>query len=213
MKKFNVCEYTHIDFDITGNRWGYWTGIEHALPHNTYIKDSCTQYGTDIMYCSYCGVTEYYDYVEPSHKYEWNGETYVCWDCGLENEKGYDGNFIVEDLTADYDGYTVGFFNRLGEFWEMEDGYNFYIVLNYGMANEVVTEGVLYDLVEYGYDKTGAAGSGIIMIDMDSLNAAIEKAYPNGGFANVSIVFQYFDRDYETGQHSYLDHVITLDRI
>ena len=216
MRIFNVCDYVEIYFDAAGNRWGYWTGVQHALPHYEYLRDSCTQFGTQIMYCEYCGETEYDHYVEPSHKYYWDDseQTYICYDCGLENEKGIDGNFVVEDLTEDYGNseYRAGFFNRLGEFWEREDGYNFYIVLNYGMDNEEVVD-VEYILIEYGYDYTGYAGSGMIILDMESLNAAIEEVY--GGydaFENVSLVFQVFDYN-EYGEHSYLDHVLTFTRI
>ena len=79
----------------------------------------------------------------------------------------------------------------------------------------MVTEGVLYDFIAYGYENTGGAGSGIITLDMETLNAAIDKAYGanRNGFANVSIVFQVFDKYDAYGQYSYVDHVLTFTKI
>ena len=111
----------------------------------------------------------------------------------------------------------AGFFNRYGLGWNMEEGYNFYIVLNYDEKNPenmIVTEGVQFELFEYG-SEYGTEGSGIITLDMDSLNVAITKAFGEKweGFENVSIVFQYFDKECVNGEYSYLDHVLTFDRI
>ena len=215
-RTFVLCEYDEYRFDVKGE-WYNGSGIVHAMRYNRYIQDSCTQYGTRLTYCKCCGYKDSYNYVTPSHKYYWNGTTYVCSRCGLENEKGVDGNFVVEDLTPYYGEYTVGFFNKLGERWEMEDGYNFYIVLNYDEENPenmIVTENVKFDLLEYGYEMTGAEGSGIITIDMESLNQAITEAFGEDweGFEHVSLVFQVFDYDVN-GHHSYVDHVITLSRL
>lgn len=221
-REFTLCDYVQYRFYRDGRRYEDGWGTDHVWVHDRYIQEACTQYGTRISYCKCCGEDDLYEYVWPSHGYEWNDEkqTYVCWRCGLENDKGVDGDFVVEDLTWQYGGYTAGFFNRLGDRWEMEDGYNFYIVLNYdenaiGVAGKNVVVDVSYDLLEYGYEETGAAGSGIITLDMDELNAAITKAYGENwnGFENVSIVFQVFDKDFETGQFSYVDYVLTFSRI
>ena len=218
MREFTVCEYYETGFDIYGNRWDNGWGIEHVWRYGEHIKHSCTQFETWITYCLCCGEKESYEYGDVGHNYEWHDELgiYICSDCGLENKKGIDGNFIAEDLTRLYynEAYKAGFFNKLGEFWEMEDGYNFYIVLNYGMETEVVTNDVLYEVLEYGYDQGWGAGSGIITLDMETLNAAITAAYGESweGFENVSIVFQIFDRN-EYGAGSYVDHVLTFSRI
>ena len=218
MREFTGCEYYETGFDIYGNRWDNGWGIEHVWRYGEHIKHSCTQFETWITYCLCCGEKDYYEYGYVGHNYEWHDELgiYICSDCGLENKKGIDGNFIAEDLTRLYynEAYKAGFFNKLGEFWEMEDGYNFYIVLNYGMETEVVTNDVLYEVLEYGYDQGWGAGSGIITLDMETLNAAITAAYGENweGFENVSIVFQIFDRN-EYGAGSYVDHVLTFSRI
>ncbi len=217
-RDFVGCDYTHYEFNRNGVHYSY-TGTEHVMYHDRYIQEACTQYGTYISYCRCCDYRYEYNYVTPSHQYEWNEELqlYVCARCGLENEKNVDGDFVVEDLTDDYgnQAYTAGFFNKLGKEWDMEEGYSFYIVLNYGMDNVKVTEGVKFDLFEYGYEYTGAAGSGIITLDMESLNAAITEAYGEdwAGFENVSIVFQVFDSVDANNQPSYVDHVLTFTTI
>ena len=220
--------------------WGYrttWTGCDYyreyfncnglvytesGTDHHWYTKEiyeACTQYGSEIRYCNVCNARDEYDYVPPRHAYEWNDQeqTYICNRCGLKNEKGVDGDFLVEDLTYQYGGYTVGFFNRLGLEWKLEDGYNFYIMFNYkvdanGTPSGILAQGVTYDLFEYGYD-IGQPRSGIISLNMDSLEAAIKAQFGEDrvGFETVSVVFQSFDKyDPVGGTYSYLDHVLTF---
>ena len=192
-------------------------GIYHAWVTKD-IQQACTQYGTAINYCRCCGIQDKYEYVEPGHDYYWNEklQCYVCSRCGLENEKDVDGFFLVEDLTEQYgnQAYMAGFFNRYGLEWKMEEGYNFYIVLNYETEHINVTDEVLFEVFEYGYGYR-APGSGIITLDMDSLNRAIRKAFGENkeGFENVSIVFQIFDKECADSEYSYLDHILTFDRI
>ena len=122
----------------------------------------------------------------------------------------------MEDLTAQYGNttYMAGFFNQYGLEWKMEEGYNFYIVLNYETDHINVTDEVLFEVFEYG-DGYRAPGSSIITLDMDSLNKAIRKAFGENkeGFENVSIAFQIFDKDCVDSDYSYIDHVLTFDRI
>ena len=210
---YDGCYYNHYAFNSCGERWDEYSSEGH-LWYTRHIEEACTQYGTAIEYCACCNMRQEYNYVEPRHDYYWNEElqTYVCNRCGLENQTGVDGYFLVEDLSDRYGAYTVGFFNRNGLGWNMEEGYNFYIVLNYDENNVedmVVTQGVKFDLFEYGYEY-GGAGSGIVTLDTESLRAAVIAAFGENmeGFESVSIVFQAFDRD----RLDYYDHVLTFDR-
>ena len=216
---YTGCDYVVRYFDSNGD-CDRGNGTNHIWEIKE-IQQACTQYGTAINYCRCCGIQDKYEYVEPGHDYYWNEELQcnVCSRCGLENDKAVDGFFLVEDLTEQYgnQAYMAGFFNRYGLGWNMEEGYNFYIVLNYDEKNPenmIVTEGVKFELFEYG-SEYGPEGSGIITLDMDSLNEAITKAFGENweGFENVSIVFQYFDKECVNGEYSYLDHVLTFDRI
>ena len=207
---YDGCNYNHYSFDGNGNTSDEYSGEGHVW-YTRYIEEACTQYGTAIEYCACCNLRQEYNYVEPRHDYSWNEEkqTYVCNRCGLENQTGVDGYFLVEDLSNTYGAYTVGFFNRNGLGWNMDEGYNFYIVLNYGETNQAVTQGVEFDLFEYGYEDAGA-GSGIVTLDAETLRAAVIAAFGENmeGFESVSIVFQAFDRD----RLDYYDHVLTFDR-
>jgi hypothetical protein len=136
----------------------------------------------------------------------------------LKNEKGVDGDFLVEDLTHQYGGYTVGFFNRLGLQWKLEDGYNFYIMFNYkvdengNVISGILAQNVKFELFEYGYGEA-APGSGIISLDMESLEQAIKEQFgeDGNGFETISVVFQTFDKyDPVGGTYTYLDHVLTF---
>ena len=210
------CEYYREDFNRMGVTWTD-NGTEHAW-ETRHIQEACTQYGTEIRYCRVCDARDEYGYVPPKHDYQWNEreQTYICSRCGLKNEKGVDGYFLVEDLTHQYGGYTAGFFNQSGLNWNVDEGYNFYIMFNYktdengNVVNGEVAQGVEYDLFEYG---NGGERSGLITLDMDSLETAIKNRFGEDkeGFEHVSIVFQVFDQyDPVGGTYSYLDHVLTF---
>ena len=124
---------------------------------------------------------------------------------------------MVEDLTHQYGSYTAGFFNKYGLEWQVEEGYNFYIMFNYktdengNVISGKVAQGVEFELFEYG---NGGERSGLITLDMESLQQAIKAEFGEDceGFEHVSIVFQVFDKyDPVGGTYSYLDHVLTFD--
>ena len=217
---YTGCECYHEEFNSAGVYNSYYY-TEHMWAWRD-IQQACTQYGTAIEYCRVCGIQQDYNYVAPGHAYVWNEELglYVCDRCGLKNEKNVDGDFIVEDLTYQYGQYTAGVFNKLGNGWQMQEGYNFYIMLNYtvdenGAVSGVnVTDKVTFDVFEYGYENE-PEGSGLITLDNDSLWTAIKEVYGENaeGFEHVSIVFQVFDKYEEVnGEHyySYVDHVLTF---
>ena len=218
---YDGCDYYHEEFNSDGVYYSYY-GTDHQL-HWREIYQACTQYGTAFEYCSVCGWQNTYDYVEPGHEYRWDEEQglYVCARCGLKNEKDTDGDFLVEDLTYQYGVYTAGFFNRLGKEWQMDEGYNFYIMLNYTVDEDGnvidgvnVTDQVAFDFFTYGYE-TEPAGSGIITLNGESLWNAIREVYGENaeGYQHVSIVFQVFDKYEEVDgnrYYSYVDHVLTF---
>ena len=210
------CEYYREDFNRKGVTWTD-SGVEHTW-YVKDIKEACTQYGTEIRYCRVCDARDEYNYVAPQHNYDWNEQeqTYICNRCGLKNEKGVDGYFLVEDLTHQYDAYTAGFFNQSGLDWNVDEGYNFYIMFNYktdengNVISGQVAQDVKFELFEYG---NGGERSGLITLDMDSLETAIKNQFGEDkeGFEHVSIVFQVFDKyDPVGGTYSYLDHVLTF---
>ena len=215
---YTGCEYYREEFNSDGV-YDYYYGTNHIWGWKN-IQQACTQYGTAIEYCRACGYQQPYEYVAPSHAYVWHEDLglYVCDRCGLKNEKNVDGAFIVEDLTYQYGDYTAGFFNKLGSGWQMDEGYNFYIMLNYEVAENGavsgvnVTDKVKFEVFEYGYENE-PEGSGIITLDGESLNAAIREVYGENceGYEHVSIVFQVFDKyDEVGGTYSYVDHVLTF---
>lgn len=207
-REYDGCEY--VQYDLNGN-YDY-EGDMHEWYWREYpYSSSCTQYqaGSACDVCYYCReVRVYEEYASPrGHQYEYNEDlgTSVCTVCGLKNSTAAD-YVEIEDLTYVEEGYAVGYWNKYG------NGYNLYVVINYGAEGEQYLEGVTCT------DRTTYANSGIIRINMEELESALKAMGLNVEEVSVSLVMQYYDPESgeyneETGdwEGSYLDCVLTFE--
>ena len=114
----------------------------------------CTQssYWHGSTHCQLCGSTSQANvyFEEPrGHCYEWNEDlqTYVCWDCGLENMWGADGEIILEDCSEEEsDFYTVGYYIRDEK---MEYVLSVTLILN-DTEEEIYLDGVYFEYATEG---------------------------------------------------------------
>ena len=205
----NRCEYEQ--YSLNGEYEGY--GDIHEWSGWWRYSDSCTQYQLEGKYmcCYRCGEEEIYDawYYPPrdhDYYYDYDLETYVCYNCGMKNETGADDNFVIEDLTyTTEDGtYTIGYYNKA----YVE--YSVYVVVNYGTANERYL-----DIVSC-VDRVTYENSGIVTVNMEELLLALNNLDVN--VETVSVVMQYWDAqsgeyDETTGEWegSYIDCVVTFE--
>ena len=115
-----------------------------------HTKPTCTQDGAEYNYCKNChkGYKNVYD---PATGHFWEYDSYlglyVCYECGLKNTNGADGDIILEDcsyMDGDADTLTVGYCNRGG----IEFITSITIILSDG--SEVLIEGI-----EFTYSTEG----------------------------------------------------------
>ncbi len=212
---YDGCYYEHYDIYADGSRRLTYSGEEHASwerIESTRVDRTCTQYGYVMEECICCHTQKRHNWWPIGHEYDWDSEKelYVCHICGLENANGADGGFVLEDL-SDSTTYKVGYFGGYID----EDGYeyrhaNVYVWVNYGDGeSKVQLENVAYNVDSY-------RGSGILALDMASLEAALTAEGLTLADAEISVVFQVtcwiYDGDGgEWNEGSFLDYVITLD--
>ena len=212
---YNGCYYEEYHIDQDGNKHYSYAGEQHAgweWLEETRVEPTCTQYGYVMEECVCCHMQRRNDWWPIRHNYSWDSEKqlHVCDICGLENANGADGRFVLEDLSTSTT-YQVGYFGGYIE----NDGYeyrhaNVYVWVNYGDGeSEVLLENVAYTVDSY-------RGSGILTLDMASLEAALTAKGLTLANAEISVVFQvtcwrYDGEKGEWNEGSFLDFVITLD--
>jgi hypothetical protein len=197
---YNGCEYVQYDlnwnFEYEGDMH-WWTGSWH-------YSDSCTQYQFEgkYYYCYYCGEDRSEGVYNPpkDHYYVYNEDLglYVCETCGMQNVTGADAAFVIEDLsfTGEFGCYAIGYYNKEWRDYEVK------VVANYGMENDEYLSGVGVT------DLTTHANSGIVTINMETLELAIESLEAKGiSVETISVVMQYYDSYTDT----WLDCVVTFD--
>ena len=221
------CNYVQYNMNEDGSK-GYkqGSGINHVAWYNWYnLTDSCTQYNLQYRHCDACDLYEYTENGSPlGHWYEYDEgkDLYRCTRCGLINETSAEARFTIEDLTystkeGEYGQYKAGFFND-------RCVYEFHIVANHGADGAgIVLNDVAYNLFYYRPDGSFAIDDkcGIVVIDMESLDAAIEKLSADGiTVEHISVVFMWADPmsgayDEETGwfEGSYIEEALTFDPI
>jgi hypothetical protein len=207
---YSGCDYEQYDLDGSYSS----SGDMHWWRWWYRYSDSCTQYQFvgDYRYCVYCNEERYEGRYNPpkdhSYYYDEYLGLYVCETCGMKNETGADA-IVIEDLTYtnDQKAYTVGYYNRNNEDYEVK------VVVNYGEENEENLRDVICR------DKVTHENSGIITMDMASLSKALERLQMQGyEVKTISLVLQYFDEksgkyDEETGEWegSWIDCVVTFE--
>lgn len=205
------CEYIRYEWYEDPYCEKEYRGEESISNHNhnlTYwLTTSCTQHNTMLNVCSRCG-DQYFDYAgSPTcHNYEAIFEDdnivgYYCTYCGLENEIGVNGYFILEDLSNNYDGFAAGFY--FPEQSEISDWIlNFYVTVTNenGETREVSINNIEYTFLE-------VYSSGTVIIDMNSYYEAVEEILEAG--ERVSEFTFSFDA-YDESKQEYYAHRLTI---
>lgn len=208
------CEYISYEWYESPNCEKEYLGEESVSDHDTveyWLTTSCTQHNTTLNVCIKCGY-QYFDYAESPtcHHYEpiMEGDDivgYYCTECGLENETGANGYFILEDLSNKYDGYAAGFY--FPEQSEISDWIlNFFVTVTNGNGDtrEISINNLKYTFLE-------VYSSGTVIIDMDSYHEAVNEIV--GNFEDGEWISEFtfsFDAYHEADQ-MYYSHRLTIN--
>ena len=201
------CEYVQTRyFEDEENGRSYQGEREfnnHSYSHY-WLSSSCTQHNTTVSVCVKCG-DQYFDYASAPtcHNYvqdDMGG--YRCTYCGLLNETGVNGYFILEDLTNNYPGFAAGFYfpNRESvSKWEL----NFFVTITDKEGN--TREAALSD-IDYIFLEVNSSGT--VIIDMTSYEEATKELLSEGEQIS-EFIFSFAALDEDSG--TYLDHRLTVD--
>ena len=191
------CKPNVTNRDSDGYEWSGSEGHRRDEYYVTINPSTCTQHGSQMSICHWCGeefeITQY----PHNHAYQWDYENamYVCVYCGLNNEKGVDGNVILEDLTEEY-GY--------GEYLVM--GYLFRDCFDYIVAVSIVVDGIEEPIIlenVFGYDDN----SSIVRVNIGEVASAIAEMGYSIYDVNVRVSIVPFGGDSE------FDYAITFDTV
>ena len=141
------------------NDWRYnWGEREYWISEPT-----CTQNGIGCFACRWCDYTECMEEGRFGHSFNWDGEKYVCYNCGLENATGNDGSISLEDLTSDRGNgtdYVIGYYNRN----EKDEKYEIVVQVLFADGDSIRVNGLAWD-----------DGNSIIMINIADLLAYLKE--------------------------------------
>ena len=203
------CEYREFQegIDLYGDKYyDEWEHNNHDWCDH-YLGNSCTQYNACVTSCRKCGKQSYDEYGSPTlHDYvadfdEYGEITgYHCMICGMTNDTGVNGYFILEDLSANYNVPAVGIYFP-GLEYRVDWNVNFRIVISDGTSEREVS-------LEIPYTALYVYSSGTIIVDEEAYNNALSENLAEGEYLSEFIfAFSIYDEDSGT----YLSHELILD--